>query len=136
AQVALMLADGAQPASLPASHRSDDVMAEIKERANIENVLVKQADQLVVRFLIMGANGQTKNWLVDLKSVPPFVGHNDSAYAELDVSLSDDTFMEMAAGKITPWQAFTTGQVKVSGRMGRAMLLETILNPSMLKMKL
>eukprot|EP00080_Pristionchus_pacificus_P021363 PDM81383.1 daf-22.1b [Pristionchus pacificus] len=143
------LADGAVSAAGAAPARaapsggalqSDAVMAEIKDRVTTEKELVKKAGQLVVRFIVTGANGQTKNWLVDLKQNPPFVGHNDSAKAELDVTLSDDTFMQMAAGKIKPDQAriwaFMKGQVKVKGNIAKAMKLQTILNPSMLKLKL
>ncbi|GMR39601.1 hypothetical protein PMAYCL1PPCAC_09796, partial [Pristionchus mayeri] len=132
-------AAGAAPARAAPSGgslQSDAVMAEIKDRVTTEKELLKKAGPLVVRFIVSGANGQTKNWLVDLKSSPPFVGHNDSAKAELDVTLSDETFMQMAAGKIKPDQAFMKGQVKVKGNIAKAMKLQTILNPSMLKMKL
>ncbi|GMT16123.1 hypothetical protein PFISCL1PPCAC_7420, partial [Pristionchus fissidentatus] len=139
------LADGAAaggasiskaPAAAGGALKSCAVFQEIKERVNTEKDLVKKAGNLVARFIVTGDNGVTTNWLVDLKQNPPFVGHNDSVKAELDVTLSDEAFMNLAAGKIKPDQAFMKGQIKVKGNIAKAMKLQTILNPSMLKLKL
>ncbi|EPB71626.1 hypothetical protein ANCCEY_09272 [Ancylostoma ceylanicum] len=60
------------------------------------------------------------------QSRPPYVG-NEERPAELELQLKDTDFMNIAAGKLRPDQAFLQGKMKLKGNVGKANRLRTLL---------
>ncbi|RCN34488.1 thiolase protein [Ancylostoma caninum] len=69
------------------------------------------------------------------ESNPPYVG-NEERPVEIEISLKDGDFMNMAAGKMKPDQAFMQGKMKLKGNIAKAMKLKNLLDPKMLKAKI
>lgn len=57
----------------------------------------------------------------------PYAVSNDDAEADCTIAMSLDDFKEMAAGELDPTTAFMMGKLKVTGDMGVAMKLATVL---------
>uniref|UniRef100_M4BJX9 SCP2 domain-containing protein n=1 Tax=Hyaloperonospora arabidopsidis (strain Emoy2) TaxID=559515 RepID=M4BJX9_HYAAE len=68
-------------------------------------------------------------WLVDLKTSPGSVKTATTAdeAADVTITLSADTFLNMMDNKIVPQQALMKGLVKVKGNMRQAMKLNVVL---------
>ena len=88
-------------ASKGGSLKSDEIFKEIKERANAEKELVKQVQ---ASFRINVTDGTTtKAWTINLKKDPPFIGESNEK-VDVEISVKDDDFIQMAAGKLKPDQ--------------------------------
>jgi len=61
------------------------------------------------KFVVSGTDGQKREWTVDLKCSPPFVGPSEQAALgakpEVEIVLSDDLLVQLAQGKAKPDQA-------------------------------
>lgn len=81
--------------------KSDAIFKEIQERAENEKEMVKGIN---TSFRITVSNGKiTKNWTIDLKQDPPFIGESDRK-VDVEVTVKDDDFILMAQGKLKPDQ--------------------------------
>ena len=81
--------------------KSDVIFQEIKDRATAEKDLVKGVN---ASFRINVSDGKTnKSWTIDLNQDPPFIGESDKK-VDVEVTLKDDDFMNMAQGKLKPDQ--------------------------------
>lgn len=57
------------------------------------------------RFNITNVEGnKTKNWTIDLKRSPPFVGQHNDDKVDTEISVKDDDFVKLASGKLKPDQ--------------------------------
>lgn len=68
---------------------------------------------------------------IDLKSGSGSFRVGDAvapAKADLTITVSDDDFAQMAAGKLNAQQAFMKGKIKIKGNMSLAMKLQTVLD--------
>ncbi|VDP06612.1 unnamed protein product [Heligmosomoides polygyrus] len=114
--------------------KSDVVFSEIKERIAEEKDLVKKVASSF-RISVTGEDGTVKKWTIDTKSQPPYVGHDERS-VEVEINIKDSDFMNIAAGKLKPDQAFMQGKMKLKGNIAKAMKLKTLLDPKMLKAKI
>jgi len=125
-----------KPKSAEERFRSDAIFEEISERAGQEHDLAKKVNSSF-RFKITNVEGnETKNWTIDLKRSPPFVGQHNNDKVDAEISVRDDDFVKLASGKLKPDQAFLQGKMKIKGNIMKAMKLKTILDPSKLKARL
>uniref|UniRef100_A0A914Z1J1 Sterol carrier protein 2 n=1 Tax=Panagrolaimus superbus TaxID=310955 RepID=A0A914Z1J1_9BILA len=115
------------------SLQSDAIFKEIQARAESEKDLVKNVQ---ASFRITVTDGKTtKAWTINLKKDPPFIGES-SEKVDVEINVKDEDFVQMAAGKLKPDQAFMQGKMKLKGNIAKAMKLKSILDPSMLKSKI
>ncbi|KAH7723247.1 non-specific lipid-transfer protein-like isoform 2 [Aphelenchoides avenae] len=138
------LADGARgggtAAAIPfprtngPSLKSDAVFEEIRARASQERDLAKQVNASY-RFTVTGNDGASKKWTINLKVEPPFVGESDEK-VDTEITVKDDDFMQITAGKLKPDQAFMTGKMKIKGNIAKAMKLKSILDPAKIKARI
>jgi sterol carrier protein 2 len=113
--------------------QSDAIFKEIQARAESEKDLVKNVQ---ASFRITVTDGKTtKAWTINLKKDPPFIGES-SEKVDVEINVKDEDFVQMAAGKLKPDQAFMQGKMKLKGNIAKAMKLKSILDPSMLKSKI
>ncbi|KAF7633893.1 hypothetical protein Mgra_00006755 [Meloidogyne graminicola] len=115
--------------------KSDVIFDEIKERAIKEEDLVKQINSCF-KFIINNSDSSEKReWIVDLKCSPPFVGLSEKTESkpEVTLSLDDEILINLAKGKLKPDQAFLQRKLKINGDFKKAMKLRQILDPSKIK---
>lgn len=94
--------------------------------------LVKRVKGLVV-FKVDGAD-----WTLDLRVAEDGAapkggrvregGPNEGESADLTLTIKDDDFVKLVAGKLNPQQAFLTRRLKIQGAMSMAMKLQPILD--------
>lgn len=117
-------APGQQGESGGKRFKSDVIFEEIRERAaqvggidqrtkwaSEMNAFVQEAEmakQIGAAYKFVISQGADKQeWTVDLKSQPPFVGkgaREGHQKPEVEIALTDETFVQMAAGKLKPDQ--------------------------------
>ncbi|VDO08307.1 unnamed protein product [Haemonchus placei] len=71
----------------------------------------------------------------DGNSDTPYVGDDDRK-VEVEITIKDSDFMNIAAGKLKADQAFMQGKMKLKGNIAKSMKLKTLLDPKMLKAKI
>ncbi len=76
------------------------------------------------------------SWTVDLKNGAGSVTNKAADKADIIITVSDDDFVALAAGKLNAQQAFMQGKIKVKGNMGLAMKLQTVMEAARPKAKL
>ena|SRR3990170_7136442 len=80
----------------------------------------------VYEFQISGPNGGT--WTLDLTAPGGAVCAGSSGgKATCTVLMDDENFVKMVSGELNAQMAFMTGKLKVTGNMGLALKLATIL---------
>lgn len=79
----------------------------------------------VYQFDIKGPNGGT--WTVDLTAPGGKVTTGAAANANCTVTMEDENFVKLVTGQLNPQMAFMTGKLKVTGNMGLALKLATII---------
>ncbi|WKX96848.1 hypothetical protein Q1695_012920 [Nippostrongylus brasiliensis] len=114
--------------------KSDVIFEEIKQRITEEKELVKKV-ATSFRINVTGEDGSVKKWTIDAKNQPAYVGH-DEKNVEIEITIKDSDFMQIAAGKLKPDQAFMQGKMKLKGNIAKAMKLKSLLDPKMLKAKI
>jgi len=79
----------------------------------------------VYEFQITGPNGGT--WTLDLTAPGGAVSSGSSGKANCTVIMEDENFVKLVDGQLNPQMAFMTGKLKVTGNMGLALKLATII---------
>ena len=79
----------------------------------------------IYEFQIDGPTGGT--WTLDLTAPGGQVKSGSAGNANCTVKMGDENFVKMVSGQLNPQMAFMTGKLKVTGNMGLALKLATIL---------
>lgn len=96
------------------------VLAKVKGVINEEAVKTAKA---IFQFDLKGKNGGF--WYLDLKNAPGAMGLGMSpAKSDVTLSMSDDDFVKMFSGKLSPTSAYMMGKLKMKGDITKAMLLD------------
>lgn len=97
-------------------------MSEVEERLR-ESLPRLNRLGAMVRF-DLGADGR---WLVDARSAPPRLDHQEDDDEDLDpactIRISSDNLLKLMDGRMDPMLGYTLGKIKVSGSLGVAMKL-------------
>jgi putative sterol carrier protein/limonene-1,2-epoxide hydrolase len=94
---------------------------------NLKSNLDKLADvNAICQFDIAGDTGGS--WYIDMTVTPPAVVAGTSDKAKCTISCTDKELVGIMNGKINATLAVVTGKLKISGDMGLASVLRTILN--------
>ncbi|KIM22083.1 hypothetical protein M408DRAFT_333086 [Serendipita vermifera MAFF 305830] len=98
----------------------------------------KQIKQVngVFQFQIKNGEGTEENWTIDLKKEGCVYKGPAKGKADVTIILSDDTFADLADGKLDGQKAFMTGKLKTKGNMMLATKLGPVLAASKPKAKL
>ncbi|KAI8870055.1 sterol-binding protein [Ramicandelaber brevisporus] len=79
------------------------------------------------------AGGKKQAWVIDLKTksegkpiVSKGTAQEAGKKADLTITVNDDTFVDMATGKLNGQKAFLSGKLKVKGNMMLATKLEPV----------
>ncbi len=97
---------------------NDTLIAEIKQKLQFAPALNAR-----IQF-DMGDDGRI---LLDGRQAPPVVTETVDSDAETTLKLSKDNMKKLIDGMLDPTMAFMTGKLKVSGKMGYALKLSSLL---------
>ncbi|UCD84384.1 MAG: SCP2 sterol-binding domain-containing protein [Deltaproteobacteria bacterium] len=78
----------------------------------------------VYLFNITGDGGG--KWTVDLTADPPAVIEGDAGNAQCTITIADQDWLGLLAGKLNGQQLFMSGKLKISGDMSLAMKLQKV----------
>ncbi|KAI8982730.1 sterol-binding-like protein [Trametes punicea] len=106
------------------SYSEEEKKAQIKKTNGIFEMRVKNAE------------GKEAVWTIDLKSTGTVYKGEPKQKANVTIIMSDDTFQQLAEGKIDGQKAFMTGKLKTKGNMMFATKLDGILKAAKTKAKL
>ena len=122
-------AAAAAPAAAPAAagFKSDSLFNEIQGGIAADPSLVKKVNGVYCFVVTDGPNGAKKEWTVDLKNGNGAVRAAKPEKADATITLSDETFVNLAEGKANPQQLFMQGKIKLTGNMGLAMKLDQVI---------
>jgi len=81
----------------------------------------------VFQFDITGDNGGT--WVIDARpeKTEGFVTTGPSEDAQCTITMKDSDWVGLTGGTLNPMNAFMMGKIKISGDMGLAMKLQSLL---------
>ncbi|KAJ7227046.1 SCP2 sterol-binding domain-containing protein [Mycena pura] len=81
----------------------------------------------VIQFQVTNDAKDTTHWTIDLKKTCTVYKGEAKPKADVTIILSDDTLVDLAAGKINGQKAFMTGKLKTKGNMMLATKLDSVL---------
>jgi len=94
---------------------------EAKKKETIKKV------KAIFEFNIKNNEGKEQIWTLDLKKDGTVQTGKGSAKPDITINLTDDTFVELASGKLNGQKAFTSGKLKVKGNVMLATKLDGVL---------
>ncbi|EPQ54343.1 sterol-binding-like protein [Gloeophyllum trabeum ATCC 11539] len=90
----------------------------------------------IFELRVKNAEGKEGVWTIDLKKSGTVYKGEAKPKADVTILLSDDTFTQLAEGKLDGQKAFLTGKLKTKGNMMLATKLDGVLKSAKSKAKL
>ncbi|KAK8853376.1 hypothetical protein IAR55_004080 [Kwoniella newhampshirensis] len=87
----------------------------------------------VFQLSVKNSEGKEAVWVIDLKNKGE-VTKGPAKKPDVSISLSDDTFIGLADGKVNAQKAFMTGSLKVKGNVMLATKLDGVLKSAKAKL--
>ncbi|KAK0527771.1 hypothetical protein OC834_004304 [Tilletia horrida] len=88
----------------------------------------------VFEMHIKNAEGKELVWTIDLKKAGEAYEGKAKGKADVTINTSDDTFTDMADGKLNGQKAFMSGKLKVKGNIMLATKLDNVLKSQRAKL--
>ncbi|KFX95158.1 hypothetical protein V490_03992 [Pseudogymnoascus sp. VKM F-3557] len=121
-------------AAFPASEAFDAINASLQsDEAERKNAI--KMGQSVFAFTLKNKAGETDSWHIDLKK-EGVVAKGLGDKPTVTLSLSDEDFGKLVAGKANAQKLFMSGKLKVKGDVMKATKMEPILKRAQTKAKL
>jgi len=120
-------ASTAEPESSAGALRSNAVFAALSKGLKSQTDLVAKVN-CIYQFNITQGGKKAATWTVDLKNKNGeiYEGPVNSGKADCTITVSDDDYMDMVAGKLDGQKAFMTGKIKLAGNMMLAQKLSQL----------
>ncbi|KAF7794513.1 hypothetical protein EIP86_005647 [Pleurotus ostreatoroseus] len=106
------------------SYSEEDKKKEIKKTNGIFELRIKNAE------------GKEAFWTIDLKNTGSIYKGEAKSKPNVTLIMADDTFQQLADGKLDGQKAFLTGKLKTKGNMMFATKLDGVLKATKTKAKL
>ncbi|KAF5341765.1 hypothetical protein D9611_001766 [Ephemerocybe angulata] len=88
----------------------------------------------IFELQVTNADKETVTWTIDMKKTGTVYKGKATPKADVTIILSDDTLVDLAAGKTNGQKAFMTGKLKTKGNMMLATKLDTVLKGAKAKL--
>merc|ERR1711939_694401 len=121
----------------PSSKLFDLLAASLSKMSEAEKKETLKKVNGIFEMRITNAQGAVEGWIIDMKKKGEVVKvEKDSPKIKPDVTInmSDDTFQQLADGKLNCQKAFMTGRLKVKGNIMLATKLDTVLKNAQAKL--
>ncbi|PIL29811.1 hypothetical protein GSI_08017 [Ganoderma sinense ZZ0214-1] len=123
-----------------AGFKSSEILAQLAEVfSNFSDEEKKQQIKKtngIFEMRVKNADGKEGVWTIDLKQTGSVYKGEPKAKANVTIMLSDETFIQLAEGKLDGQKAFMSGKLKTKGNMMFATKLDGILKTAKAKAKL
>ncbi|KAI5462487.1 SCP2 sterol-binding domain-containing protein [Mariannaea sp. PMI_226] len=120
--------------NFPSSAAFDAIQAAINASDADRKDAIKKGKG-VFAFTLKNKAGETDSWHIDLKDTGK-VGKGLGQKPNVTMTLSDEDFSSLVAGKANAQRLFMSGKLKVSGDVMKATKLDPILKKAQTKAKL
>ncbi|KAI0034211.1 sterol-binding-like protein [Vararia minispora EC-137] len=90
----------------------------------------------IFQLQVKNPEGKEETWTIDMKKTGTVYKGPAKPKADVTIILSDDTFTQLAEGKLDGQKAFMTGKLKTKGNMMLATKLNIVLNAAKDRAKL
>ncbi|EPQ27370.1 uncharacterized protein PFL1_04909 [Pseudozyma flocculosa PF-1] len=121
-----------------ADHKSKALFEQItdglKGMDDKEKADIKKKTNGVFEMHIKNSKGEELVWTIDLKKGGEAYEGKAKGKADVTINCSDDTFMDMADGKLNGQKAFMSGKLKVKGNVMLATKLDGVLKSQRAKL--
>ncbi|KDQ15867.1 hypothetical protein BOTBODRAFT_31327 [Botryobasidium botryosum FD-172 SS1] len=88
----------------------------------------------IFQFTITNKDKQEESWTIDLKKDGKVV-HGPLEKPDIIISLTGDTFVELADNKLDPQKAYLSGKIKTKGNLMLALKLKAVLSMAKAKVQ-
>ncbi|RGB22213.1 sterol-binding-like protein [Rhizophagus diaphanus] len=111
-------------------YKSSSIFEQLK--VNISDNEAKKKETIkkvnaIFEFNVKNNEGKEQIWTMDLKKDGTVQTGKGSAKPDIIINLTDDTFVELASGKLNGQKAFMAGKLKIKGNMMLATKLDGVL---------
>ncbi|GBB86539.1 hypothetical protein RclHR1_12970002 [Rhizophagus clarus] len=111
-------------------YKSSSIFEQLK--VNITDNEAKKKETIkkvnaIFEFNVKNKEGKEQIWTLDLKKDGTVQTGKGSAKPDITINLADDTFVELASGKLNGQKAFMSGKLKIKGNMMLATKLDGVL---------
>jgi len=120
--------------AFPSSEAFDAINAALNSSEADRKAAIKNG-RAVFAFTLKNKAGETASWHIDLKETGK-VGTGIGDNPGVTLSLSDEDFGKLVAGKTQAQRLFMSGKLKVKGDVMKATKMEPILKKAQTKAKL
>ncbi|EXX69245.1 hypothetical protein RirG_097810 [Rhizophagus irregularis DAOM 197198w] len=108
-------------------YKSSSIFEQLK--VNISDNEAKKKETIkkvnaIFEFNVKNNEGKEQIWTMDLKKGGTVQTGKGSAKPDIIINLTDDTFVELASGKLNGQKAFMAGKLKIKGNMMLATKLD------------
>ncbi|CAG8583450.1 28113_t:CDS:2 [Dentiscutata erythropus] len=109
--------------------KSAAIFDEIKTNVSNEKLKDDAIKKVKATFelKIKNSEGKEQIWTLDLKKEGSIQTGKGSAKPDIIMEMDDDTFVELASGKLNGQKAFMSGKLKIKGNMMLATKLDGVL---------
>ena len=122
----------------PSSIQSSALFKEIRDAVKEDPSSVNKIKNIFVYVITDNGGKELGKFTLDFKSAPPAVYPGDckAGTPAVTVTVSDQVFMDLAAGKENPQKAFMAGKIKAKGNIMLLQKMQSVLDAKKPKSKM
>merc|ERR1712150_344835 len=117
-----------QKTSAAADFKSGPIFEEIKKQIEADGESYVKKINGIIGFVVKdGPGGKSCTWTINCKSGAGSVELDSGTKADCTLTMKDSDLYDLMLGKLNPNSAFFSGKLKISGNMGLAMKINSVM---------
>merc|ERR1712168_1300475 len=117
-----------QKTSAAADFKSGPIFEEIKKQIEADGATYVKKIGGIIGFVVKdGPGGKSCTWTINCKSGEGSVELDSGTKADCTLTMKDNDLHDLMLGKLNPNSAFFSGKLKISGNMGLAMKINSVM---------